>query len=265
METVTLAERPELVDKLWKFPGTWSTFMLQDRTSDLYYDTCVRLFPEFVMLALDGDRAVARSFCVPLAWDGDPASGLPAEGWDWAIRQGVQTRLTGDEPTLVSALEITVQVDQRGKGLSRLMLDAMRSNVAALGFSELVAPVRPNGKPAYPDESMESYLKRTTDGLPDDPWLRVHVRAGGTIVNVAPLSMHISGTLEQWREWTGLPFDTRGPIEVPDALVPVLCEPEHGYATYVEPNVWVLHRVGDQPRARSAKRRRLAAGEVGEA
>src|SRR5690606_23273355 len=115
---------------------------------------------------------------------------------------------------------------------------------------------RPNGKPAYPDESMESYLKRTTDGLPDDPWLRVHVRAGGTIVNVAPLSMHISGTLEQWREWTGLPFDTRGPIEVPDALVPVPCEPEHGYATYVEPNVWVLHRVGDQPRAGSAKGRR---------
>ncbi|MCD6639370.1 MAG: N-acetyltransferase, partial [Nocardioides sp.] len=82
------------------------------------------------------------------------------------------------------------------------------------------------------------------DGLPVDPWLRVHVRAGGRIDRVAPRSMVIPGTLEEWREWTGLPFDRTGPVEVPGALAPVLCDAEHGTAVYVEPNVWVRHRTG---------------------
>jgi hypothetical protein len=81
------------------------------------------------------------------------------------------------------------------------------------------------------------------DGLPDDPWLRVHVRAGGTIEQVAPASMVIAGSLAEWRARTGLPFDEAGPVLVPQALVPVVCDPIHDYAVYVEPNVWVRHRL----------------------
>ena len=80
--------------------------------------------------------------------------------------------------------------------------------------------------------------------LPIDPWLRVHVRAGGRIDKVAPRSMVVPGTLEEWREWTGLPFDQTGPVAVPRALSPVHCDVEHGVAAYVEPNVWVVHRTG---------------------
>ena len=79
------------------------------------------------------------------------------------------------------------------------------------------------------------------DGLPHDPWLRVHVRAGARIDSIAPASMTVAGSLEQWRRWTGLPFDVPGDVEVPGALVPVRCEPERGYAVYVEPNVWMRH------------------------
>jgi hypothetical protein len=53
--------------------------------------------------------------------------------------------------------------------------------------------------------------------------------------------MTVAGSLEEWRAWTGLPFDTAGLVEVPGALVPVHCEPGRGYAVYVEPNVWVRH------------------------
>lgn len=66
------------------------------------------------------------------------------------------------------------------------MLDAMRRTVARMGFSDLVAPVRPNGKPDVPDEPIAEYAFRTReDELPVDPWLRVHVRAGGRSVNHA--------------------------------------------------------------------------------
>jgi len=55
--------------------------------------------------------------------------------------------------------------------------------------------------------------------------------------------MVIPGTLAEWQAWTGLPFDTTGPVEVPGALVPVHCDVVHDHAVYVEPAVWVHHRL----------------------
>jgi hypothetical protein len=79
------------------------------------------------------------------------------------------------------------------------------------------------------------------DGLPVDPWLRVHTRLGGRILKVCPASMSIPGSLAQWRDWTGLPFDHSGELEVPGGPVPVQVSVEHDHAVYVEPNVWMHH------------------------
>jgi hypothetical protein len=192
----------------------------------------------------DQGSPVARSFSVPLSWDGDPTGPLPDAGWDWVVRTAHETRSAGATPNLVSALEITIQPDRRGAGLSATLLAAMSRNVARLGYTDLVAPVRPNAKDD-PAEPLATYaLRARDDGLPVDPWLRVHVRAGGRVLNVAPTSMTIPGTLAQWRAWTGLPFDTSGAVDVPGALVPVMCAAEHDVAVYVEPNVWVHHHLG---------------------
>ncbi len=53
--------------------------------------------------------------------------------------------------------------------------------------------------------------------------------------------MVISGSLAEWREWTGLPFDRSGEVLVPGALTPVVCSVEHDHAVYVEPNLWLRH------------------------
>lgn len=53
--------------------------------------------------------------------------------------------------------------------------------------------------------------------------------------------MRIPGALADWRAWTGLPFDTTGPVEVPGALAPVHCDVAHDHAVYCEPCVWVHH------------------------
>jgi hypothetical protein len=122
------------------------------------------------------------------------------------------------------------------------MLSAMRASARALGFREVVAPVRPSAKHREPHTPIAEYAHRVRpDGLPEDPWLRVHARAGATIDSIAPASMTVGASLEEWRGWTGLPFDTAADVEVPGALVPVRCEPERGYAVYVEPNVWMRH------------------------
>lgn len=62
-------------------------------------------------------------------------------------------------------------------------------------------------------------------------------------MKVCPTSMTISGTLAQWRRWTGLAFDASGPVTVPGALVPAHVDVDQDHAVYVEPNVWMHHRL----------------------
>jgi GNAT superfamily N-acetyltransferase len=184
---------------------------------------------------------VACAHSVPFVLRDDA---LPDTGWDFVIRNGLLASLHGQEPDAISAVEIAIRPDRQGTGLSAQLLTAMRDNAARHGFAELLAPVRPSGKTDV-HEPMSTYALRVRDdGLPVDPWLRVHVRAGGRIAKVAPRSMVVPGTLEEWRDWTGLPFDATGPVVVPKALAPVHCDVEHGVATYVEPNVWVVHPTG---------------------
>ena len=57
--------------------------------------------------------------------------------------------------------------------------------------------------------------------------------------------MVIPGTLDEWLDWTRSDVRRqRGPVVVPKALALVHCDAEHGVATYVEPNVWVVHSTG---------------------
>jgi len=240
----TIAERPELAELLNGFPAdTWPEFMYHDPVADLHYPIVELAYQEYTLVAVDRDepgRAVAKAYCTPFSGDGDP----PGGGWDGVVMRAAQDRALGRIGNRVSALEITIRPDLRGTGLSSIMLDALRRNARRLGYDQLVAPVRPNAKHAEPATPMAEYAHRTReDGLPTDPWLRVHVRAGATIVAVAPYSMTIPGTLESWRQWTGLPFDTTGPVEVPGALALVHCDVEAGHAVYVEPNVWMRHEL----------------------
>ena len=217
--------------------------MTQDPVGSVYYADPVQAYPEFVLVAVDRDgRLLAKGYSVPFTWDQDPAVSLPEDGWDGVILGAALDRFAGRRGNLVSALEISIRDDMRGQGLSEVMLAAMRDNAAAMGFPSLVAPVRPNGKHRRPELSIKDYAAlRRDDGLPVDPWLRVHVRAGGTIVGVAARAMTIAGSTAQWRDWTGLPFDETGPVVVPEALVPVYCDVAQDYAVYCEPCVWVHH------------------------
>ncbi|MEU3777001.1 N-acetyltransferase [Streptomyces sp. NPDC032472] len=245
LKITTIAQRPELADRLWDMADSWPAFSQHDSLAWLLYPRMVAELPEYVLIATEGDTVVARGFSVPFAQHAPGRDGvLPARGWDQVLMWAFSDLRRGVAPDTVSAIEISVDTARQGEGLSGLMLAAMRDNARERGFAEVVAPVRPSGKPAEPDTPIREYAYRTReDGLPHDSWLRVHVRAGGVIDSVAPLSMTITGSLADWRTWTGLPFDTAGPVHVPGALTPVHCDPEQGYAAYVEPNVWVRHPI----------------------
>jgi GNAT superfamily N-acetyltransferase len=241
-----LDRRPELAALASQLTNLWPQFMQQDPMASLYYPDAETAHPEHVLVAYEPpDTAVALAYTVPFAFGGDGREELPDDGWDGVVRWAAKDLQRGTTPTLVSALEISIDPARRGEGLAPVLLAAMRDNVKRLGFTELVAPVRPSAKHQEPHTPMSEYAYRTRpDGLPADPWLRVHARAGATIERVAPRSMVIPGTLAEWREWTGLPFDASGEVVVPQALVPVHCSVEHDHAVYVEPNVWMRHPIG---------------------
>lgn len=245
LKVSSLADRPEMLGAMLDMPDTWAEFTTQDAVGGAHYPRIPVELPEYVLFAEDEDgEVVAHAYSVPFALHADGRRELPARGWDEVLVWAFSDLRRGVRPDTVSAISIVVAPHAQGLGLSGRMLTAMRDNARAKGFTEVVAPVRPNAKHLEPHTPMAEYAHRVReDGLPYDPWLRVHARAGATVDSIAPASMTVSGSLEQWRRWTGLPFDTQGDIEVPGALVPVRCEPERGYAVYVEPNVWMRHRL----------------------
>ncbi len=167
---------------------------------------------------------------------------LPPDGWDRVVQWAHCDHVTGRRTTTVAGLEIALLPQCRGSGLAAEIVVAMKANADRLGFGELVIPVRPSRKHLEPATPMVDYAARTReDGLPEDPWLRIHARASGRIKGVCPTSMTITGTLGQWRHWTGLPFDTSGDVVVEGALVPVHVSVPEDHAVYVEPNVWIRH------------------------
>jgi GNAT superfamily N-acetyltransferase len=251
LELVTLRARPDLRTQVFAEPfmALWPTFMVKDPAADLFFeqphlDACL----DTAFAVVDPARpeaAVGRAFAVPFALEGVPGRDeLPDSGWDGVVRWAHADRALGRPADALSALEITLLPAHRGQGASRVVLDAMRWRAAGLGLRHMFAPVRPTMKHLEPFVPMAEYAARTgTDGLPADPWLRVHVRAGGRIEKVAPTSMVVPGTIADWRRWTGMHFAASGQVAVPGALVPVHVSLEQDHAVYVEPNVWVRHIV----------------------
>ncbi|NJP92879.1 S8 family serine peptidase [Nonomuraea sp. FMUSA5-5] len=247
----TLAERPDLAPTITDQPAHQGRaqqlplFLAHDLAAR--WSAQVRLherFPQFAVVATDDHgQVVARGAAVPFALMTPERGKLPDGGWDDLLTWAHADLQHATPPDTLGLLAITVQPDHRGTGLPARLLDALKTAARAAGLAHVAAPVRPTRKHHEPRTPMADYARRTRpeDGLPADPWLRTHVRAGGTIIGLAPASMTVTGSLAQWRAWTGLPFDTDGEVIVPGALVPVHASLAHGHAVYAEPNVWVHH------------------------
>lgn len=237
---VTYADAPELAERTGPIDESWPAFMHRDPVAVALWGPFHERHPAFQFYGVDVEtgEVVLKANSVPTALDPDD---LPDRGWDEAVERS----LVGEAPTVVSALQINVHPEWRGTGLSALALTEMRRIAAARDFDELVAPVRPSWKHRYPLTGTGRYAAwRRDDGLPFDPWLRVHARAGGVIDRVCARAMTIPGTVAQWEEWTGMRFPESGPYVVPGALAPVEIDVEAGRGVYVEPGVWVRHRLG---------------------
>ena len=205
---------------------------------------------------------VATGWGVPLAWDGDPGD-LPDTFAEILPRALALHDGEGTATTLAVGGAV-VHPAHKGTGLVEDLLRALGEVASAHGLDRVVAPVRPTHKDLYPLVPIEDYLDWVRDdGLPWDPWLRRHVRMGATILRPTPHAQTMTGTISQWREWTGMEFPTTGDDVIPRGMSTRRVERGRDLGTSVEPNVGVRHREGacatappratwDDPRPHSA-------------
>ena len=236
----TARERPDLWDDARSlFGGVWPEYNLHANDSAKYFGTLVPLHAHLQILFFDNDseQVIARGRTIPFWWDGsleDLPSGIDAVG----LRAVADTR----PPTALSALAAEVALDRQGEGLSRLVIQAMAVVARQAGLAPLVAPVRPSWKDRYPLIPIDRYASWTReDGLPFDPWLRVHARLGASILRTEPRSMRIEAPVSDWELWTGITFPDDGDYVFPFGLAPMSVQ--DGVGSYWEPNVWMLHSV----------------------
>jgi len=240
----TLNQRPELRSGVSRINNeVWLPFMQHDAIANRAWDYLFNAWPQFqIALCDDTGTQIAAGNSVPLVWDGNPDN-LP-EGWDAAVLKGIDDYEQGLTPNSLSAYAIAVSREHQQKGLSGQILDAMKGVGRAHGMHSLVACVRPTLKALYPLTPIERYaLWKQPDGLPFDPWMRVHVRAGAEQLWASPRSMDITGTVAEWEEWTGLRFLESGPYIVEGALQPVTIDVEVDVGRYEDPNVWMWHKL----------------------
>ncbi|WP_156875492.1 N-acetyltransferase [Phaeobacter inhibens] len=175
----------------------------------------------------------------------DDLTKLPDRGVDWGVEKSVLDHESGTLPNALMGLQVVVGKSFRGQKLSTSATIEMVEHAKRAGLEYVVLPVRPNDKQNYPLIPMDQYIKWTTPaGLPFDGWLRVHQRLGGETIKVCHTSMIIPGSISDWENWTGQKFPGSGSYVIPGALNPIEIDTDQNIGRYVEPNVWVVHRVG---------------------
>jgi GNAT superfamily N-acetyltransferase len=245
IKTLTLAEQPDREGDFDELADAgWPRFMRQrdELGVGAYWPGLFTDWPDYQLVVMEGLQTLAVGHAVPISWDGTPAD-LPDSIAAILARAADDTR-EARRPAALSALAALVAPTHRGKGVSAILLQAMRALAASTGLRALVAPVRPTMKDRYPLAPMERYVRWTReDGGPLDPWIRTHWRLGAEVVRVIPRAMVIVGSVAQWEDWTAMRFPDSGEYVVPGALQPVRIDRDRDEGRYEDPNVWMEHRV----------------------
>ena len=244
IKIVTALNRTDLIERGDKIvEAVYPEFMLHDAVANEYFFQLYSAFPEYQYWLLDGEEIVGIGNSIPIYWN-DKLENLPDEGWDWALKKGFDDLKTGIEPNLLCALSITINPAFQGKGLSAKMVKSMVQIGKKNKLDSLIIPVRPTLKKDYPHIEIEDYITwKREDGQLFDPWLRVHKKLGGKIIKVCSKAMDIRGSVQNWKNWTGLDFPQSGNYKIEGALKPVDINLEGDEGIYIEPNVWVVHEL----------------------
>jgi GNAT superfamily N-acetyltransferase len=241
----TIEDRPELRAPINDIHAVvWDEFMQHEPVANHAWDVMFEHFPQHQLALVDDDtgEVLGAAHALPLYWSGEYGE-LP-EGWDASMEQAERDLHEGREPTALTAYAIAVASGHQGKGLSNRMLEAMCASARGAGLRAVIACVRPTLKSKYPLTPIDHYATwLREDGQSFDPWLRVHLRAGGVLVRPAPHAMTFRAPVADWESWTGMRFPESGQYIIPGGLQPIEIDCERDEGIYYDPNIWVVHWV----------------------
>jgi len=221
----------------------WPEFILHDPVSNKYWGSLFESFGDYQFSLESKGEIIGTGNCLPFRWD-DDFKALPEGGWDAILEKAVEDKRAGINPNALNGLQIAVNRNHQGKGVSSLVLKEMAAIAKEKGFQYVTIPVRPSLKSHYPLTPIDHYIQwRREDGLSFDPWLRVHERFGGKMIKVCHESMRVEGSISDWEQWTGLRFFESADYIIEGALNPVKINLEKDCGVYIEPNVWVIHEI----------------------
>jgi hypothetical protein len=222
---------------------TWPEFMQHDSIVNKYWSSLYTDFLNFQFALFDNQEIVGIGNTVHLNWQ-KPFVELPESGLDWAMEKASDDFKRGINSNLLIGAQILINGKYQSHGISYEMLKVMKEIAKTNGIDNIALPVRPTLKSHYPLIPMDDYINwQNKDGLPFDPWLRVHIKAGGKIIGICKKSMDISGPVSEWEKWTGMTFPGSGDYIIDNALIPVNIDKEKEIGKYIEPNIWIIHKI----------------------
>jgi hypothetical protein len=224
------------------FAEGFPEFIGGDKEVHKYIARVRESFREYdLMLTDENDQPAATGWGVPIVWSGD-VSELP---WSFAdvLRQSLEVHDDSAAADTFVICGAVVHPSLKGSEAAASLLRALCDTAVAHHLAKVIAPVRPTLKHLYPLLDIDTYAAwMRSDGMPWDPWLRLHVRIGGEVIGLAREAQSMTDAVSRWEEWTGLELPVSGDYIIPKGMAPLRVDKTADLGTYVEPNIWVRHR-----------------------
>ncbi|AVA41897.1 transferase [Proteus mirabilis] len=242
--------RSDLLDKAEAMIANhWPAFMMGTSVDDSYWERLYDVpFSHYQFMAVlktqTEEKVIGVINSIALPWQTNSLNDLPDEGWDRVFQLGMEAEEQQLPCHLISALSVTIDHHYRGKGIAQRLINTLKEHAKKQGYLGVAVPVRPTLKHCYPFHSFAEYCQWKNDNdEPFDPWIRTHWRLGATTIKIAPQSMKIEAPTEKWQQWTSLRFPVSGDYTIPMGLAPLNIDIQRQYGVYLEPNLWMFHRI----------------------
>lgn len=204
---------------------------------EMTQDEFDRRFPVWGIREDSSKKLIAYISAVQLYTDLSKNS-LPDEGWSFAANSYADK----NTPNCICLLAANVNRDFRKNGFSEALIEKAKYESKKMGFSQIIAPVRPTLKHKFSELTMNDYLlKKTETGDFFDPWIQSHVSQGAKVLNVCNKSVVVKASISKWQKWSGLQFEKSGDYIIPNALAKLKINLVNNVGIYNEPNVWVRY------------------------
>ena len=223
------------------FAEGFPVFITADHEVKKYISRVREYFPQLdVMLVDEVEAPAATGWGVPIVWS-DEVDDLPTSFAD-VLRRAVESYESGSDANTFVICGAVVHPGLKGTGTATELVRALVRTGQSHGMTRVLAPLRPTRKHLYPLFSIADYASWLRyDGLPFDPWLRLHVRAGARVIALAPAAQTMIGTVQDWEGWAAMPLPATGEYVIPNGMSVLSIDATANVGTYVEPNIWVQH------------------------